>query len=80
MHRRVRPISREYKTRANDDTYIVPPAEVIEGDGVDVLVEDESERDDEIEDGESFGAEGEGENFDGVGDDEGGKCEALIQA
>jgi hypothetical protein len=46
---------------------------VLEGDRVDVLVEDEGDGDDEIEDVETLGAKVERQDLDGVRDDEG--CE-----
>ena len=41
-----------------------------ECDGVDVLVEDEGAGDHEVEDREALGAQVEGQDLDGVGDDE----------
>ena len=41
-------------------TYVVLPSNVLEGDGVDVLVEDEGHRDREVEDVEPLCADGEG--------------------
>ena len=41
-----------------------------ESDGVDVLVEDEGAGDHEVEDRETLGTQVEGQDLDGVGDDE----------
>ena len=60
----------ECEPHAVDD--VVLPAELREGDGVGVLIEDERERDGEVEHGETLGAELVRKNLDGVGDDEGG--------
>ena len=57
----------ECEPHAVDD--VVLPAELREGDGVGVLIEDERERDGEVEHGETLGAELVGKNLDGVGDD-----------
>lgn len=50
----------------NDETYVVFPADITKGDGVDVLIEDEGEGDDEAEDSEALGTEGIRENLEGV--------------
>lgn len=52
---------------------VVLPGDVAESDRVDVLVEDEGERDDEVEDVETLGTEAVGKDLDGVGNDEGGE-------
>ena len=46
-----------------------------ECDGVDVLVEDEGAGDHEVEDREALGAQVEGQDLDGVGDDERAVCD-----
>lgn len=53
------------------NTHVVLPAQVRQCDRVDVLVEDESKGDCEVEDREALGTDGVGKNFNGVGDDEG---------
>jgi hypothetical protein len=58
-------------------TYVVFPAERVERDRVDVLVEDEREGDDKVEDGEALGAELVGEDFERVGNDERGEGETV---
>ena len=52
---------------------VVLPCDIVEGDRVDVLVEDEGHRDREVEDVEPLCADGEGQNLDGVRDDEWGE-------
>lgn len=52
-------------------THVVLPAQLAERDGVDVLIEDEGQRDGEVEDGKALGAERVGQNFDSVADNEG---------
>ena len=59
----------EREPAAVDD--VVLPAQVAERAGVDVLVEDERERDGEVEDVEALGTEAVGQDLDGVRDDEG---------
>lgn len=49
---------------------VVMPRDVLECDGVDVLVEDERQRDSEVEDRETLGADRVGQDFNGVGHDE----------
>ena len=56
----------EHEPAAVDD--VVLPADRVEGDGVNILVEDERERDGEVEDDESLGTECVRENLDGVRD------------
>ena len=56
-----------------EETYVVLPGNVLEGNWVDVLVEDEGHRDREVEDVEPLCADGEGQNLDGVRDDEWGE-------
>lgn len=51
---------------------VILPAQPLERNGVDVLVEDEGQADGETHDGESLGADGERQNLDGVGDQQGG--------
>jgi hypothetical protein len=52
------------------DEVVLPP-EGLEGDGVGVLIEDDGTHDGEIHDGETLGADEEGQDLDGVGDEEG---------
>jgi len=49
---------------------VVLPAELLEGNGVDVLVEDERKRNGEVEDDEALSTELVRENLDGVRDDQ----------
>lgn len=49
---------------------VVLPLEGIEGDGVGVLVEDDSTHDGEVHDSETLGTDEEGQDLDGVGDEE----------
>ena len=50
---------------------VVLPLEAAERDRVDVLVEDDRDRDGEVEDVEALGTQAVGQDLDGVGDDEG---------
>ena len=59
-------------------TYIVPPLNGIEGDGVDVLVEDERERDGEVENCEALGAKCERKDFNGVRHDQRGEGNTVM--
>ena len=62
------------------EAYVVSPADGIEGDRVDVLVENERERDGEVENGETLGTEREGQDFNGVGDDKRGEGNTMDEA
>jgi hypothetical protein len=55
--------------RVKTNTHVVLPGKLVESDGVDVLVEDEGKRDGKVEDVEALGAEGEGQDLNGVRDD-----------
>lgn len=57
---------------------VVLPAELLERDGVDILVEDEGEGDGEVEDVETLGTEAVRKDLDGVGDDERSERKAVI--
>ena len=59
-------------------THVVLPADVAERDGVDVLVEDERDGDDKVEDVETFGTNAIRQDFDGVGNDQGRECKAVM--
>ncbi len=59
-----------------DGAYVVFPGDGIEGDRVDILVEDEGKGDGEVENRESFGTERVRQDLDSVGDDERGEGEA----
>ena len=63
----------ELEEDPNDVDDIVLPPNIFEGDGVNVLVEDEGEGDDEVEYVEALGTDWVRQDFDGVGDDERGK-------
>ena len=52
-------------------TYVVSPADGLESNRVDVLVEDNRERDGEVEDVEALRAQAVRQDLDRVGDDEG---------
>ena len=54
-----------------EETYVVLPADRAKSDGINVLVEDEGEGDDEVEDGEALGTEAVGKNLEGVGVNQG---------
>ena len=54
--------------------YVVLPCNGIEGDGVDVLVENKGDGDDEVEDVETLGTETVWQDLDGVHDDEWREC------
>lgn len=58
---------------------IVLPANIVKGDGIDVLVEDERKGDGEVEDGEALGTNGEGQDLNGIGDDKGRESYTEIQ-
>jgi hypothetical protein len=58
-------------------THIVLPRNVVKRNRVDVLVEDERERDGEVEDVEALGTNGERQDLDGVRDDERSKRKAV---
>jgi len=49
---------------------IVLPTDLSQGNGVNVLIEDQTERNDKVETVESLGTDMVGENFDSVGNDE----------
>ena len=53
-----------------DNTHVVLPGDLAEGDGVDVLVEDDGEGDGEVEDVETLGTKRVGQDLNGVGDNE----------
>jgi hypothetical protein len=53
-----------------NETYVVLPAELAERDRVGILVEDEGQRDGEVEDVEALGAECVRQDLDRVGNDE----------
>ena len=65
----------EGEPRAVDD--VVLPAKLLEGDGVDVLVEDEREGDGKVEGDEALGTEVVGQNLDGVRDNERGVGDTI---
>ncbi len=50
-----------------------------ESDGVNVLVEDESQRDGEIENGKALGTDGERQDLNGVGHDKRGESDAETE-
>ena len=54
--------------------YVVLPCNLLESDGVDVLVEDERDGNDEVEDVETLRTKTVRENLDSVHDDEGCEC------
>lgn len=54
------------ETDVNEATYVVFPLDGIKGDGVDVLIEDEGERNCEVEYCETFGSQCEWQDFDGI--------------
>ena len=56
---------------------VVLPAELLEGNGVDVLVEDEREGDGKVEGDEALGTEVVGQNLDGVRDNERGVGDTI---
>lgn len=47
-------------------TYVVLPLDVVEGNGVDILIEDQRSGDEETRYSETFGSNGIGQNFNGV--------------
>ena len=61
---------RELKREPAAVDNVVLPAKLAKRDRVDVLVEDEGQRDDEVEDVEALGTECERQDFDRVRDDE----------
>ena len=58
-------------------TYVVFPCNGIEGDRVDVLVEDERDRNDEVEDVETLSTKAVWQDLDSVHDDERRECKAV---
>lgn len=58
---------------------IVLPAQIIEGDGVNVLVEDEGKGDGEVEDAQTFCTEAVGQDFDCVSDDERAEGQTVME-
>jgi len=56
---------------------VVFPSKLVKGDGVDILIENERQRDGEVEEGESLCSDGVRKNFDGVGDNERGEGDVV---
>ena len=71
-------ISKTSRVNYGQKTYVVFPLNSIKGDGVDILIEDERKRDGKVEEREAFGTKRERQNLDGVGNDEGGECDTVI--
>lgn len=59
-------------------TYVVLPADIVEGDRIDVLVKDEGDGDGEVEHVETLRADGEGQDFNGIRHDERGECQTAL--
>ena len=59
-------------------TYVVFPADVVERDRVDILVEDERDGDGEVEHIEALRTDGEGQDLHGVRHDEGRERQAAL--
>ena len=60
-------------------THVVLPADGVQCNRVNVLVEDEGKGDGEVEDDETLGTDVEGENLDGVGHNQGGEGQAGVE-
>lgn len=60
----------------SSNTYIVPPANLLKGDRIDVLVKNEGEVDENAKDGETLGTDGVGENLESIGYNQG--CEGDV--
>lgn len=56
---------------------VVLPLDGTEGDGVDVLVEDEGDVDGQVHDDQTLGSDSEGQDLDGVGDEQGGHGQVV---
>lgn len=63
-----------------DETYVVLPADGVESDGVDILIENEGDGDRELEYVEALCAKCEWQDLDGVRDDERAKCETVDES
>lgn len=56
---------------------VVLPLDGTESDGVDVLVEDEGDVDGQVHDDQTLGSDSEGQDLDGVGDEQGGHGQVV---
>ena len=56
---------------------VVLPLDGTEGDGVDVLVEDEGDVDGQVHDDQTLGSDSEGQDLDGVGNEQGGHGQVV---
>lgn len=65
----------EAEPAAVDD--VVLPLDGTESDGVDVLVEDEGDVDGQVHDDQTLGSDSEGQDLDGVGDEQGGHGQVV---
>jgi hypothetical protein len=63
-----------------EDAHVVFPADPLKSDGVDILIEDDSNGDGETKDAEALGADGEGENLEGVRQNQGPKGKVVRSA